>query len=83
MCREIVNAVSKVADAKRNVIKLLEKKWPIKSKILCNLRYGQKTPTELEVQGYDGEGRVTAWMPSKKARFGRYVKDVYFTKIVG
>ena len=83
MDKDIIKAMHKLSIAEKALLELLEKRWPVGTKILCNLRYKQKTPSEMEVCGHRSQGYVIAWMPSKKARFGRFVKDVYVPNIVG
>ena len=72
---------AKVVEAENAMRMELERRYPVDSTVFVYLHSKQQTPSAMIVQSHNGRGYVRARMDSKKARFGLYVKDVYFTDI--
>ena len=71
----------KVVEAENAMRTELERRYPVDSTIFVYLHSKQLNPSAMTVQSHNGQGYVRARMDSKKARFGLYVKDIYFTNI--
>jgi len=71
----------KVIEAENAMRVELESRYPVDSTIFVYLHSKQQIPSAMTVQSHNGQGYVRACMDSKKARYGLYVKDIYFTDI--